>query len=146
MKLTKTLMAGALIAGSLLTGAALQAQDANTNTPPAGAPPAGGRMRGAPTLQQLTTALNLTADEQAKVKPILDAQAQKMRDLRSDTTLSTDDRRAKMQEIRADTLKQMKAVLTPDQFAQYQKMATPRGRRAAAPAATNAPAATPPQQ
>jgi Spy/CpxP family protein refolding chaperone len=145
MKLIKTLMAAAIVAGSLLTGAALQAQDASTNTPAATTPPAGGR-RGGMTLEQLTTALNLTPDEQTKVKPILDGQTQKMRDLRADDTLSADDRRTKMQAIRADTLTQMKGVLTPDQFAQYQKLTARGGRRGAASQATNAPAATPPQQ
>ena len=143
MKLTKTLMVAALIAGGMLAGAALQAQDATPNTPPPARPARG--MRGGPTLDQLTTDLKLTDDQKAKVKTILDGQAQKIKDVRGDDTLSTADKRSKMQEIRADTTKQMKDVLTPEQFEQYQKMIQPgRGRRA--PAGTNAPAATPPQQ
>ena len=165
MKFTKPLIITALVAGNLLAwNLALHAQDA-TNTPPA-APPAGGPppggpggpggprgMRGGPTLDQLTTALSLTDDQKAKIKPILDAQRQKMTDLRADTTLSPEDRRTKMQAIRQDMSDQMKAVLTAEQFGKWQQMSQ-RGRRNGPPpggpdaGSTNAPApapASPPQ-
>jgi Spy/CpxP family protein refolding chaperone len=141
MKLSKSLIIAALVAGSLLAGSAvLQAQN-GTNPPPAGPPPARG-MRGAPNIDQLATTLKLDDATKAKVKTILDAQQQKVRDLRADTTLSPEDRRTKTQALRDDTATQMKAVLTPDQFAQWQTMSQPRQRRAA-PAA--APAAAPQQ-
>ncbi len=140
----------ALVTGSLLAGvAALQAQT-DTNTPPVGAPPGGGRgMRGGPTLDQLATALSLTDDQKAKVKPILDARDQKVKDLRADTSLSQDDRRTKMQSIRQETSDALKAVLTADQFTKYQQL-TQRGRRpggggGGGNAPTNPPA-NPPQQ
>ena len=135
----------ALVAGSLFaSNAALQAQ-ADTNTPPAGAPPGGGRgIRGGPSLDQIATALKLDDATKAKIKPILDAQRQKMTDLRADTSLSPEDRRTKMQAIRDDAATQLKAILTPDQFNQYQKM-TQRQRRPA-PAAGNPPPAAAPQQ
>ena len=149
MKSTKTLLFAALAASSLLVGIPARAQDstnATPATPPAGAPPGGGRGMRGPNLDQLATTLNLTDDQKAKVKTILDTQRQKMSDLRADTSLSREDRRTKMQAIRQDTTDQMKAVLTPDQFDQYQKM-QPRGRRNAPPAVdTNAPPANPPQQ
>ena len=141
MKSTKTLLFAALAAGSLLVGSQALAQD-STNAVPA-TPPAGGRgMRGAPNIDQLATTLKLTDDQKTKVKPILDAQQQKIRDLRADTTLSPEDRRTKMQAIRDDTLKQLKDVLTPEQYDQYQKLGQ-RGRRNAPPAT---PPAAPPQQ
>jgi Spy/CpxP family protein refolding chaperone len=148
MKLTKPLIIAALVAGNLCAwDIALRAQSTN-NTPPAG--PRGG-MRGGPGIDQLAQQLNLTDDQKTKVKPILDAQQQKMRDLRGDTSLSPDDRRAKMQGIRDETTTQMKAVLTPDQFEKWQTMMQ-RGRRPGGPPAgganagsTNAPA-TPPKQ
>jgi len=132
-------MAGSLFAGS----AVLQAQTA-TNTPPAGAPAAGPRgpgMRGGPTLDVIATTLKLDDATKAKVKTILDARDQKLKDLRADTTLSQEDRRTKMQAIRTDVDTQMKAALTADQYAQWEKMSQPRQRRA--PAA--APAAAPQQ-
>jgi len=141
-KLPKLLIIAALVAGSLLAGSAvLQAQNA-TNTPPAGAPPAGmrGGMRGGPNIDQLATTLKLDDATKARVKPILDAQQKKMSDLRADTSVSQEDRRTKMQAIRTDMATQMKAVLTAEQFDQWQKMSQPRQRRAAPPAA---PAAAP---
>ena len=95
----------------------------------------------------IATALKLDDATKAKVKPILDTQQQKMADLRTDTTLSQTDRRAKVQAIRDDTATQLKAVLTPDQFDQYQKM-TQRQRRPAPAAGNPPPAAAPaaPQQ
>jgi protein CpxP len=149
MKMNKTLIATLAIGGLLTLSSALLAQD-STNTPPpnmpAGAPPAGGRgMRGGPTIDQLTKALDLTDDEKAKVKPILDDRDQKIKDLRADTTLSPEDRRTKMQDIRTDTTAKLKDVLTPDQFEKYQKMGPGmrQRRNAAPPADTNAPAAPP---
>jgi hypothetical protein len=88
-------------------------------------------MRGGPTLDQLTQQLSLTDDQKAKVKIVLDARDQKLKDLRADTTLSPEDRRAQMQAIRQDVTAQLKAILTPEQFAKYQKM-TPIGWQPAA--------------
>lgn len=142
----------ALIAGSLFAGnSALLAQD-STNTPPAappaGGPPAGGGMRGrmmGPTIEQLTTNLDLTADEIPKVTAVLDDQKKKMADLRADTTLSQDDRRTKMTDLRTDVTAKMKAILTDDQFAKYQKMRPAGGGRRQGGGGTPPPAA-PPQQ
>jgi Spy/CpxP family protein refolding chaperone len=153
MKVTKPMIIAALVAGNLLAwNLALRAAD--TNTPPAGAPPAGQRppgMRG-PTLDQLAQQLDLTNDQKAKVKPIFEARDKKIGDLRGDTTLSQEDRRTKMQSIREETVAQMKAVLTPEQFDKWQKTAQ-RGRRPGGPGgpppggekagSTNAPAAPP---
>jgi protein CpxP len=163
MKVTKSMIIAALVVGNLLAwNPALRA--AETNTPPSapatGAPPAGQRPQGfrGPSLDQIAQQLELTDEQKAKVKPILEAQAQKMRELRDDTSLSPEDRRPKMQSIREETTAQMKAVLTPDQFEKWQKMAQ-RNRRPGGPggpgghggpppggqhpAGTNAPAAPP---
>ena len=132
------MLIAALAAGSLLVWSpALRADDTNTppSTPPAGAPPAGQRppgIRGGPNLDQLAQQLNLTDDQKAKVKPILEARDKKMADLRGDTSLSQEDRRTKMQSIREETTAQMKAVLTPEQFDKWQKTAQ-RGRRPGGP-------------
>ncbi len=156
MKITKPLIIIALVAGNLLAwDLALRAQNATnapSATPPAGAPPGGPRgMRGGPNLDQLATALSLTDDQKAKVKPILDGQRQKIGDLRADSTISPEVRRTRMQAIRQNTSDQMKAVLTPEQFGKWQQM-TQRGRRNGPPpggpnaGGTNAAPANPPQQ
>ena len=148
MKANKTMLIAALAAGSLLVWSlALRAGDTNTppSTPPAGAPPAGHRppgVRGGPMLEQL----NLTADQKPKVQAIMDAQREKMRDLRQETSLTPEDRRAKMKAIHDDTTTQMKAVLTPEQFEKWQKMppAGMRERRNGPPQGGNPPPGTPP--
>jgi Spy/CpxP family protein refolding chaperone len=95
--------------------------------------------------------LNLTADQKPKVQAIREAQRQKVRDLRQDTSLTPEDRKAKMKALRDDEVTQMKAVLTPEQFDKWQKMspAGMRERRMGPPPngenvkGTNAPAAAP---
>ncbi len=119
MKLTKTFALAALVAGSLIAGStALQAQD-NTNTPPAGGPPAG--FRGRPNLDQIAKELDLTDTQKAKFKTIMEDQQTKMKALRTDTSLSQEDKRAKAKELRADTQAQIKALLTPDQLVKWQQ-------------------------
>ena len=147
MKSTKTMFFAALAVGGLLA-LSMAVRAADTNTPPS-APPVGQRppgMRGGPTLDQLTQQLSLTDDQKAKVKIVLDARDQKLKDLRADTTLSPEDRRAQMQAIRQDVTAQLKAILTPEQFAKYQKM-TPMGRgprNGPPPGGNPPPAGTPP--
>jgi len=124
----------ALVAGNLLACTlALRAADTNTPpaSPPAGAPPPGQRppgMRGGPGLEQLTQQLNLTEEQKPKVKAILDTRDKKVAEARNDTSLSQEDRRAKMQSIREEITAQMKGVLTPEQFEKWQQM-NQRGRR-----------------
>jgi hypothetical protein len=147
MKLNKMTMIAALGVGSLLVlSPVLRAQD-STNTPPAGGQTVGGmRARGMST-DAVMTQLKLDDATKAKVKPILDAQRQKMMDLRKDpdfSSLSREDKMAKVKAIHDDTAAQLKPILTDDQYAQWEKIGT-RMRRPMPPAGdTNAPAATPP--
>jgi len=146
----------ALAAGSLLMlSPALRADDA-TNTPPS-APPAGDHgpgMRGrGPNFDMIAQRLNLTDDQKPKVKEILGSQREQMRDLWQNQDMSRDDRMAKMKSIREDADAKLKAVLTADQFEQWQKMESrmrgPRNRPPGGPppgeSGTNAPAGAPPQ-
>jgi len=144
MKLNKITVIAALALGGLLTlGTALNAQDATTTTtppaatPPAGAPP-GGRARPL-TIDQLVTKLALSDEQKTNVQAVLVDQRQKTRDLRNDTTLSTDDRRAKMKTIRDEANAKLKTILTPDQYAKY--LTLQPARRPATPPPAAAPAA-----
>ena len=162
MKVTKMTLIAALAVGSLLTlSPALRADDAtNTppSTPPAGGPPPGSppgpsQMRARPNFEMIAQRLNLTDDQKPKVKEIFDGQRQQMRDLFQNQDLSREDRMAKMKSIREDTDAKLKAVLTSDQFEQWQKMESrmrgPRNRPPGGPppgeGGTNAPAGAPPQ-
>ena len=133
--MNKAFLRAAAMACLLLGAMAVFAQDAPA--PPQGG---GGWQRGQmPTaeqrLQRMTQALNLTEDQQAKIKPILENESTQMQSLRSDTSLSQDDRMAKMRQIRENTTSQINPILTPDQQKQYAEMTSRmgRGRGAAVP-------------
>ena len=105
---------------------------AQGGAPGGGAPGGGGGGRGMMTpdaqLAQLTTTLTLSADQQAKIKPILDADAKKIADIRSsgEDMLTA---RPKMMAIRTDQHAAIKALLTADQAAKYDAMPQGRGTR-----------------
>jgi Spy/CpxP family protein refolding chaperone len=77
-------------------------------------------------LKRLSKQLSLTSGQQQKIKPILENQVQQMQSLRQDTSLSREDRMSKFQQIHQDAVTQIKAVLTSDQQAKFDKMQTMR--------------------
>jgi hypothetical protein len=79
-------------------------------------------------LAQLTTTLTLSADQQAKIKPILAAEAKKIADLRA-ATPADPDMRTKMTAIRTDDHAAIKALLTADQATKYDAMPAGGGGR-----------------
>jgi Spy/CpxP family protein refolding chaperone len=66
--------------------------------------------------------LNLTADQQQQILPILTDRNQQMQSIRNDNSLSPKDRHAKMAAVREDSQSKIKALLTPDQKAAYDQM------------------------
>ena len=76
-------------------------------------------------LASLTTALTLSADQQAKIKPILEADAAKITALR---TAQDPDMRTKMTAIRTEQHAAIKALLTADQATKYDAMPQGGGR------------------
>lgn len=70
----------------------------------------------------LGKALNLSADQTAKLEPIFATRAQKMNDLNANTSLSPKDRHKQMRAIQADTQQQLSTVLTPEQLDQVKSM------------------------
>ena len=73
-------------------------------------------------LQMLSDKLNLTDDQKAKLKPILEDQMQQMKAVRDDTSLSQDQKRAKIKSIHESFHEQINAVLTPEQQAKFKQM------------------------
>ena len=110
-----------------------------------GGAPGGGGGRGMMTpdaqLASLTTALTLSADQQAKIKPILEADAAKITVLR---TAQDPDMRTKMTAIRTEQHAAIKALLTADQAAKYDAM--PQGRGPGGGGGAGAPPPAPPAQ
>jgi Spy/CpxP family protein refolding chaperone len=98
-------------------------------------------------LQMMTQQLNLTTDQQAQIKPILENESQQMQALRQDSSLSQDDRMAKMKQIRETSGSQIKPILTADQQAKWQEMMSHQGHRGAmGPGAGGPPQGAPPSQ
>ena len=106
-------------------GAAASAQDA----PPQGDPQQQGGMQGGgmhrgmdpdEQLAHMTKRYKLSADQQTQIKPILVDRQQQMMALRSDTSMSRQDKMAKMQSLQQDNAQKVEAVLTPDQKTKFE--------------------------
>jgi Spy/CpxP family protein refolding chaperone len=114
-----------LALGLAIAGSAL-AQSQPAPATPAGAPGAPPQHMHAPNpqqqLQHMTKQLQLTADQQAKIGPILQQRAQQMDALRTDNSLAPADRKAKAMSLMQDATQQIDAVLTPAQRDQWKAM------------------------
>jgi protein CpxP len=137
MKSTKTLLIAALAAGALLAGSSSLLAQESTNTPPPGMK--GGR-------HDIAKELNLTDDQKPKFQEIMKSSREKMKDLREDTSLSSEEKKAKAKEIQENTATQMKALLTPEQFTKWQELVKhARGNRPPGGGAGGPPPADKPQ-
>jgi protein CpxP len=84
----------------------------------------GGGMRMSPEdrAKQMQTQLKLTDDQTAKITTIFKTQATKMDSIRTATNGDRSAMRTAMGPLRTASNDQIKAILTPDQAAAYQKM------------------------
>jgi Spy/CpxP family protein refolding chaperone len=124
-QLCRIVLSGLLATGLTLSTAAAFAQQDNS-APPAqqGGNSGGGRfgrqqMDPDQQVARMTKRYNLSADQQAQIKPILANQQQQMQALRGDSSLSRDDRMAKMKGIREDSSTKIQAILNDTQKKQY---------------------------
>ncbi len=147
MKPNKKLALAALVVAALFANtAAVRAQD-STNTPSSTQPATGGtpRTRG-PNIDYLAKQLSLTDDQKVKFTAALSAMQQKMKALRTDQSLSPQDRRSQMKQLREDLNTELKGFLTDDQFAKWEQFSTRRRPAARPPTgtapSTNSPAAS----
>ena len=123
---TKTI--SMLLGAVLTTGVAFaQAPDqSQANSTPQATQNHEGRGHKAPNpdrmAQHLGKKLNLSSDQVAQIKPVLEDRAQQMQSLRADTTLSQQDRRAKAHQIMDDSKNKIEAVLNDTQKQQFEQM------------------------
>jgi Spy/CpxP family protein refolding chaperone len=117
---------GTLALTSLLTlGMAAGAAFAQDQSAPPSPPPNMQGHRGMDPdtqLKRLTKQLDLSADQQSQIKPILDSRQQQMQQLWQDQSMSRDDRHQKMTEIQSDTTNKIEAVLNDTQKQKYEAM------------------------
>jgi Spy/CpxP family protein refolding chaperone len=148
----------ALVAAGAISIAApfAAAQDNQSNDQQA--PPSqenGGRHHGPPDparrTAELTKQLNLTSDQQAKVLSVLQSERSQMESLHQDTSLSQQDRRTKMMDIRETTDSQIRALLDANQQKKWDEKQAKReqwmqNRHSGPPDSNSGQQAPPPQQ
>jgi periplasmic protein CpxP/Spy len=122
-----------LVAAGLISVAApfAAAQDSSSNgQQPPPSQENGGRHHGPPDPAQrtaeLTKQLNLTSDQQAKVQEALQSERSQMESVHQDSSLSQQDRRAKMMEIRKSTDAQIRGLLDSNQQKKWDEMQAKR--------------------
>jgi Spy/CpxP family protein refolding chaperone len=118
----KSLRTLALLAMSLLGTAAFAQQNP---PPPGGGDQPQGPRRGMSVddqLKMMTEKLNLTADQQAKIKPFLEDARTQSQAVMKDDSLSQDDKRTKVRGIRESTNSKVRDVLTDTQKKQFDAM------------------------
>ncbi len=122
MKAYKLSLVAVFALAGLLAGANLSsAQEANQ--PKQGKQ---GEKRG-PAIQErvdrMAEELKLTDEQKTKVKAVFEEQSKKQQELRSESTLTPEQRREKAQSMREEANKKMKGILTPEQYTKYEKRA-----------------------
>ena len=121
-QLGRIVLGGILATGLTLGSAAAFAQDAPAAAPDAAAQQGGGH-RQPPTpdeqVARMTKRYNLSADQQTQIKPIVADAQQKMMALREDSSMSRDDKMAKMKSIHEDSNTKISAILNDTQKAQF---------------------------
>ena len=86
-------------------------------------------------MARLTQVLNLTPEQQQKIRPVLEQAQAQMQALAADNATPMADRQAKAETIRANVRSQIDAVLTPEQKQQAEAMSQQRpGGQGAPPA------------
>jgi Spy/CpxP family protein refolding chaperone len=124
MKTNSVSLIAALTLGFLLCCSGFASAQTNTNATTRSARRVTVKQR----VEQMATELKLTDDQKTKITTLLDNQSKKRRELRADTSLSRKDRRDQVRALMLDQSKQMKEILTPEQFEKWQKM-RPEGQR-----------------
>jgi Spy/CpxP family protein refolding chaperone len=82
-------------------------------------------------MQTVAKELGLTDDQKQQLKPILQAEAEKLKALRDDQSLTRPEKVEKLKTIREELLPQLKEILTPEQLAKWQKLRQERQAKAA---------------
>jgi Spy/CpxP family protein refolding chaperone len=121
-----------IVAACVFGGLLGIAQQVFAGQEPGGEPPAAeqarpARGRAERELQRMTVRLNLTEEQQAKIRPILQERNKQLDDLRAQSSLPQGEARAKAAEIRRSARQQIAQILTPEQ--REKERAMRRGNR-----------------
>lgn len=129
MKLNKLNILPLMTLGGLMAFAPLASADDAKPVPPPDAPsttdtppPAKAHKHAAQNTKQILEKLNLTDEQKEKIKPLLKDQAEQMKTMNQDSSLSRADKRSKRKEIQEATNTKLKAIMSEDQFTQWEKL------------------------
>jgi Spy/CpxP family protein refolding chaperone len=118
MKSTATLLATLVAALFLLPPLARAAEtESRSGRSAAGERGAAARER----LQANLAELNLTSEQRDKLTPVIRAEMEKMAALRREQGLSPREKLQQLRAIQEDAVPRVKAILTPEQFAKWEK-------------------------
>lgn len=138
MKFNQTVALVTLVAGGLLAGATLSAQETPNTKLPAlkavgtNAAPQGG-MRPAMNPEKMAKEIGLNEEQTTKLKDAMQERRQKLTEVRTDTSIAQEDKRAKSKEIVDATNAKIKAFMSAEQYEKYLKLTPgPRNRPGAA--------------
>lgn len=81
-------------------------------------------------MAMLSKRLNLTADQQSKLLPIMSDRQQQMRAIFQDSSLSKENRIAKMKTVRKDSNAKIEALLTDQQKQNFEQLQQEMRQRA----------------
>jgi hypothetical protein len=95
---------------------------AQTSQDTAGVPCRGMSMQPEKRLLKMDRSLNLNEEQKTKIKPILEEESKKINAIRDDSTLTRDQKRAKLRDIHSATYEQIKPVLTLEQQKKHDEM------------------------
>ena len=124
LSLVVALALGGLVACSMMANAQ-DAQGGKKGGGKGGKGGGGGRQTVEQQLEQMSTALSLTDAQKPKVKAVLEDSSKKRQELMSGGSPDQE----KMQALRDEQTKKMKAILTAEQFGKYEKAQEERRSR-----------------
>jgi len=90
------------------------------------APNAQASARSEPSREGLSRHLDLTSDQQAKIKAIMEESRPQMQELMGNPSISREDKAAKMKEIHEATSAKIRPLLNPDQQKKWEEMMSRR--------------------
>ena len=73
-------------------------------------------------MEHLTKELNLTKEQQEKIRPIIEKEMKDLREVRQDTSLTPEQKMEKVKAIHQGTQAELNKILTPEQQKKYAEM------------------------
>jgi periplasmic protein CpxP/Spy len=80
-------------------------------------------------LKRIAEELGVNDEQKEKLKNLLTEENKQLRELRENTSVAREERRAKVQQIRSETDKKVKALVTTEQFEKWKKHREEPNRR-----------------